>query len=749
MLRSTFLCFVLLLFLVFPVLTRMQAQPREELQRLESMLHAREQRGVRDSLNVRLMLDIAQEYRRSNPERSLGLARKAEGLAQTLGDHAGLAMSFTSSGITYAQQGAWVRALNYFLKSLQLKEELGDQHGMAALLSNIGVVHGRLDDEDRALRYHQRAIRYFELADDSQGLAYTYNNIGVIYLDQGHYDRAMENLLASMKLKEALGDTPGLASTYLNIGITCFMRGMMDAALENYQQSAKLYEGMRDRHGLAEAMQRIAALHLREGNAARACDIASRALRYARETNSRVVERNVLKICSDARAVLGDHAAALRFHHQYTALKDSLFNEDSSKRINEMTANYEFARRERSDRENELLRKEQRIREMELEQHATQLRQQQQNIELLNRDKKINDLQLKEQEAIVRAQRLETAEQKNKIELLNTTQKLLQRDRALKDVELEKHAWLRNMLILSSLLLAVILLLFANRYRMKKRSAQMLEERNVKLQAANTAIREHEVMLQAQAEAIAQANEELKRQNTLLEHLNTEKNELMGILSHDLRNPISTIRMLAEAIGEEGRNHEYVQRKAGQVADTADSLLVLAKNLLDINRLEAGRMQLDSAPVDVTDIIQRAAGNHRSWARTKGIVLDVEVTEQEVIAWGDDAAIMQIVDNLLSNAIKYSNTGTHVHLSIVADVDSVRIIIEDEGPGFSAGDLEKMYRKFTRLSAQPTAGEPSSGLGLSIVRKLVDSMHCDISCSSVEGKGTRFIVTLPTDIVMT
>lgn len=726
----------------------MQAQPQGEIQRLESMLRNREQRGMRDSLNVRLMLDIAQEYRRSDPEKAIALARKAEGLARALGDNAGLAMSFTSSGITCAQQGAWVRALNYFLKSLQLKEELGDQHGMAALLSNIGVVHGRLDDEDRALRYHQRAIRYFELSNDSQGLAYTYNNIGVIYLDQGHYDQAMENLLASMKLKEALGDTPGLASTSLNIGITCFMRGLMDAALENYQRSAKLYEGMGDRHGLAEVMQRIAALYLREGNAARAYDIAARALRFARETNSRVVERNVLKICSDARAVLGDHAAALRFHHQYTGLKDSLFNEDSSKRINEMTANYEFARRERSDRENELLRKEQRIKEMELEQHATQLRQQRQNIELLNRDKKINDLQLKEQEAIVRAQRLEAAEQKNKIELLNTTQELLQRDRALKDVELEKQTWLRNMLILSSLLLAVILLLFANRYRLKKRSAEMLEERNLKLQAANTAIREHEVMLEAQAGKIAQANEELKRQNTLLEHLNTEKNELMGILSHDLRNPISTIRMLAEAIGEEGRSPDYVQRKAGQVADTADSLLVLAKNLLDINRLEAGRMQLDSAPVDVLDIIQRAAENHRSWARTKGIALEAEVAEQEAMAWGDDAAVMQIVDNLLSNAIKYSNAGTHVHLSLVADVASVRIIVEDEGPGFSAEDLEKMYHKFTRLSAQPTAGEPSSGLGLSIVRKLVDSMQGDIHCESREGKGTRFIVVLPAAAVV-
>ena len=126
-------------------------------------------------------------------------------------------------------------------------------------------------------------------------------------------------------------------------------------------------------------------------------------------------------------------SAALVYYRQYTALKDSLFNEESSKRINEMTANYELAQRERSDRENELLKKDQRINEMELERRAIQLRQQQQDIELLNQDKRIGELQLREQEAIVMAQQLDATEQENKIDLLNKNRELLERERALKD----------------------------------------------------------------------------------------------------------------------------------------------------------------------------------------------------------------------------------------------------------------------------------------------------------------------------
>ncbi len=721
----------------------LHAQQGGELQRLETLLRSREQRGLRDSVNVRLLLDLAQEYRKTNPEHALKLSHDAEDLARGLGDNAGISMAFTSTGITYAQNGSWVRALNYFLQALKLKEELGDQQGMAALLSNIGVVHGKLNDEERALRYHLRAVRYFQLAKDRQGLAYSYNNIGVIYMDKGEYKEALENLLASMDLKKELRDIPGLASTHLNIGITYFMQNASGRALESYQESARLYESLGDKHGLAEAMQRIAALRLHEKDAAGAFEMGSRALALAVETNSRVVERNALKICADAKTAMGDPSAALGYYRQYTALKDSLFNEESSKRINEMTADYELAQRERSERENELLKKDQRIKEMELERRAIQLGQQQQNIELLNRDKRIGVLQLKEQQAVLTAQRLTAAEQQGKIDLLNKNRELLERDRALQNAELEKEASLRDMLIVSSVLLLMILVLLANRYRLKKRSERLFQQKNTELEAANAEIRKHETLLEAQAVEIAHANQELTRQNAQLEQLNVEKNELMGILSHDLRNPISAIRMLAESIGEDGRSAEYVQRKAGQVADTADSVLVLAKNLLDINRLESGRMQLDSDPVPVKPIILHAVENHRRWAEKKGIEIDVDLSDGDPIAIGDDSALMQIVDNLVSNAVKYSPKGKRVGVTLLALPARVRIVVADEGPGFSEEDMQRLYQKFARLSAQPTGGEPSSGLGLSIVRKLVETMNGSIRCDRVEGKGARFTVDLP------
>lgn len=732
-----------LLFISLAVPFPSQAQERGKVERLETLLRSHEARDIRDSVTVRMMLDLAQHYRKGAPDRALELARRAETMARDIRDNAGLAMAFTSTGITHAQQGSWVRALNFFLKSLKLKEELGDERGMAALLSNIGIVHGRLNDQGRALRYHQRAVKYFERADDQRGLAYSHNNIGVISMDRGEYDEAIRSFQASLELKKELRDRPGTASTYLNLGITYYLLNALPRALENLQYSAKIYESLGDKHGVAEALHRIGMIHLRRKEHEEAFDAASKALELARDINSRAVERNVLRLCSDIKQAMGEPAAALEYHLSYTALKDSLFNEESAKRISEMTANYEYAQRERSERENELLKQEQRIREMELERRAAMLREQERDIELLNRNRKISELQLTEQEAIMRAQRLEAAEQESEIRLLNKNRELLERERTLKETELERQAWLRNTFILSSVLLVVILGLVANRYRLKKRSAEIFQQKSEELERANSEIRKHEAMLEAQSQEIERTNRELTRQNDMLEILNNEKNELLGIVSHDLRNPISGIRMLAESITEDGRSTEYMQRKAMMVYETADEILELVRNLLDINRLESGRMQLDSEPVAVPPILKRVIEDHRRWAEKKNIHVHVDEGGKAPPVLGDDAALKQILDNLLSNAVKYSPPGKDVHVSLGAHDGQVRMEVRDEGPGLTEEDRERLFQKFAKLSARPSGGEYSTGLGLFIVKKLVETMHGDIRCESTAGEGARFIVDLP------
>ena len=112
-------------------------------------------------------------------------------------------------------------------------------------------------------------------------------------------------------------------------------------------------------------------------------------------------------------------------------------------------------------------------------------------------------------------------------------------------------------------------------------------------------------------------------------------------------------------------------------------------------------------------------------------------------AIADRGATVQILDNLLSNAVKYSPSGTTVHLETRVSQNRAVVQVRDEGPGISQTDQKKLFRKFTRLSAKPTGGESSTGLGLSIVKRLAEAMNGSVHCESSLGQGTSFCLSLP------
>jgi signal transduction histidine kinase len=115
------------------------------------------------------------------------------------------------------------------------------------------------------------------------------------------------------------------------------------------------------------------------------------------------------------------------------------------------------------------------------------------------------------------------------------------------------------------------------------------------------------------------------------------------------------------------------------------------------------------------------------------------------MVFADRQAVVQILDNLISNAVKYSPYGKQVFLRVLSTTQLVRVEVQDEGEGISEEDMTKLFGKFTRLSARPTGGEHSTGLGLSIVKKMVEAMRGRVWCESVSGQGATFIVELPTE----
>jgi signal transduction histidine kinase len=247
---------------------------------------------------------------------------------------------------------------------------------------------------------------------------------------------------------------------------------------------------------------------------------------------------------------------------------------------------------------------------------------------------------------------------------------------------------------------------------------------------------------------VKQRTQELEEKNVQLIRLNQEKNELLGIAAHDLKNPLSNIKLYAEEIEllveqVEPMELAKINHFAGLIQYNARQMFQLVKNLLDVNRIEMGHLHLNMEFLNVYPVLEQLVNQYRTQAQAKQIQLILDAHYTEALTYADGNKLHQIVDNLLSNAVKYTARGKAVEVRLRVEGLSVVCEIHDQGPGLSQADQLKLYQKFTRLTPRPTGQEYSSGLGLFIVKKLSDMMQTEIECESELGHGTCFRVRVP------
>ena len=237
----------------------------------------------------------------------------------------------------------------------------------------------------------------------------------------------------------------------------------------------------------------------------------------------------------------------------------------------------------------------------------------------------------------------------------------------------------------------------------------------------------------------------LVRQNKRLLDLNKEKDEFLGIAAHDLRNPLSKIQFIAEKMAYQAESFtpELITDASEDIVHTVNGMMELISNLLDTNAIEQGHLALELNPIEIGVIVEHIVRDYDERAAKKKITLKYEESGTLPFIQADEVAIVQIFDNLISNAIKYSPTRTQVITRLIADGAFVRMEVQDEGLGMTEDDKKRLFQKFARLSAQPTGNEHSIGLGLSIVKTLVDRLGAEISVQSAVGKGTTFTVSFP------
>ena len=264
------------------------------------------------------------------------------------------------------------------------------------------------------------------------------------------------------------------------------------------------------------------------------------------------------------------------------------------------------------------------------------------------------------------------------------------------------------------------------------------------LQRANTRLEER---VAQRTQDLTTTNRRLAAQWARLRQANSFKSEILGTIAHDLKNPLGVIlgrtEIVKEMIAAAGALDGNVQAQLAQIRGAANQLTQMVDDLVADAMADALDITIRREPVDISMLVEEVAEANRPLAARKKQTITVSAPPNHA-AMCDADRLREAIDNLVSNAVKYSPIGGAIDLLVAQTAGGIMVEVRDRGAGLSPEDISRLFGRFQRLSAKPTAGESSTGLGLSIVKRIVDLHGGQITVESPgPGKGATFKLTLP------
>lgn len=578
------------------------------------------------------------------------------------------------------RRGRYNDALTLATHAAARAREIGDTALRAEALMVVGWTRGSLADFPAALETFRELIPLAEAHGDETLLARAYNSLGIVYSDAEQLELSQKTYEDALRHAERAPDRRLLASVLNNLGTLAMKtKRYADARRDHERALALRLESGADQRGIADSHQNLAELALAEGHPDHAIVHIEQAIATHAKLN---LKRNL------ANARLTYASALLELHRP----QDALVQLESARQLADSLGSATM--RERAARAFANF-------------HETQ-GDYRAALDWERKAAAAHDAAVGERSR----QRFDTLQAQFDAERRQHEIDALQRDQTEKAAALNAVRWQRLALLAVIGLGGLAVFAVASRSRTRRRAEQrILAETRAAKEAA--------------------------------ERADAFKSHLVSMVSHDIRGPLHNVLHFVE----EARHHREPAALASDldiIASETQRVAALAQDLLDAAALEVGRLELHRAPVDLAEIVRATLGQLEAAARLKNQTLALSVAQRDDgVIDGDAARLAQVVTNLVSNAVKYSPRGAPIALALERLPQSVRLTVRDRGPGIPAAELPHLFKPFSRLSARPTGGESTVGLGLSLAHDLVRLHGGTITVTCPPEGGSVFAVELP------
>lgn len=555
-----------------------------------------------------------------------------------------------------------------------------DKKGEAYSLYFMGVCCELLSNYPDSMRYLSESIKICAAIGDKKKMADGLNTIGIINDNLGNYANALKTYFKSLKIYDELEQQSNKAIVLSNIGLVYTNINDYVNALKFYSNANELAAELNDKESLLVTYINIGLTHRLLNDFKKAEEQLLKALEIALKNNDKLRESLALYELGDVEVSLGNNRTALDYYKKSLEIKYDL---NDKKGIAGLLAT---------------------IGQMQL------------------RENKIPDAK------------------QNFLSALEITESL-----GIKKLSVEIHKYLSE-IYESENNLSLALKHFRTAHLRELESLHEesdLKAKNLSIQHdVEKALREAEIQKLRNVE-LAKAMDDVKKLNESLRDLNEEKNEFMAIAVHDLKNPLQNILSTARVLkSTKEPDSGIINEFTSNIIFQTDRMFNLIKKLLDHNAIEQGNIKIRNTVFKADSICNEVISNHTENAAKKNIKIHFEDSAGGASLHTDYDILFQILDNLISNALKFSPQGKNIYVKTIKESSKVIFEVIDEGPGFSEGDKSKVFTKFARLSARPTGEEHSTGLGLSIVRRLTEIIGANIHYENNPDAGARFTLAI-------
>ncbi len=664
------------------------------------MLFAKAQQQQIDSLTLaiqqadetkqsELKFKLSQIYANSNPAKSIDLAQQA--LEKSTNKTELIQINQHLGGLYY-RTGNMVKAIDSYRNALQISVESGNETSTAKTQTALGSTYFITGNLSESLNNYLQALRFYEVQNDKTSIVNVLSGLSAIYTKQNNFSKALEYNLKATSIYEASSDKFKTLMSYDQVGNLYLKQGNYTKAKEYYNRSLKLHNELNNKAGEASTRIQLGNISYESKNYDEAVAQYQRSLIISKQLNMLPLQA-------------ANYNGLAQTYEQQKLYDKAIFSAKQAEQISK-SSNLKIELELAYETLSRLYKLTSKLdKATTFENLSREIKDSLYNDSTLAQ---LADLQL----------RYEGEKNQKKIELQQKEQEILAS-------ELLRERQTKNYIAILLLLVLVGLSVFIYLYTQNKKIAKSLAQQKRELE--QTAI------------AVTKQKEELGQ-------LNTVKDRFFSIISHDLRNNLTTMKLYFDLVGNKAYTpDEDTSELTVQISSSVENTIDLLENLLVWAQAQIKGIEAKPQMLNIHQMVESNFGLLGGSAHQKGIHL-INQSPLTHTAFADEDMINLVLRNLVSNAIKFTNTGGSITVSSTQNETEVKIFVTDTGVGISKAASEKLFTKNINPTTLGTANEKGTGLGLLLCKEFVEQNKGTIGVSSVEGKGSIFEITLPVSI---